>query len=356
MLDSPPKFTYGRIMAKRQLSRRQSWRIEKIQEERAARAAKRESRAVEELEGGDLGPEQHGLVIAHFGVQVEVEALEGELAGQVCRCHLRANLPALVTGDRVVWRAGNQGIGVIVAQLPRSSELCRPDMRGVLKPVAANVDQIVIVFAPLPEPHANLIDRYLIAADHAGIRPLLLMNKADLVDEGNAAKLDALLDVYRALDYPLLEVSAHNGNAMDDLRAALDGRVSVFVGQSGVGKSSLVNALLPGVDLRVGALSELTGKGTHTTTTARLFHFPGGGELIDSPGIREFSLGHVTRADVEDGFVEFRDLIGRCRFRDCKHYREPGCALLNALEEGRIHPQRLASYRHILASLPESEY
>ncbi len=356
MLDSPPKFTYGRIMAKRQLSRRQSWRIEKIQEERAARAAKRESRAVEELEGGDLGPEQHGLVIAHFGVQVEVEALEGELAGQVCRCHLRANLPALVTGDRVVWRAGNQGIGVIVAQLQRSSELCRPDMRGVLKPVAANVDQIVIVFAPLPEPHANLIDRYLIAADHAGIRPLLLMNKADLVDEGNAAKLDALLDVYRALDYPLLEVSAHNGNAMDDLRAALDGRVSVFVGQSGVGKSSLVNALLPGVDLRVGALSELTGKGTHTTTTARLFHFPGGGELIDSPGIREFSLGHVTRADVEDGFVEFRDLIGRCRFRDCKHDREPGCALLNALEEGRIHPQRLASYRHILASLPEPEY
>ena len=343
-------------MAKRQLTRRQSWRIEKIQEERAARAAKRESRAAEELEGGDLGPEQNGLVIAHFGVQVEVEALDGELAGQVFRCHLRANLPVLVTGDRVVWRAGNQGIGVIVAQLPRSSELCRPDMRGVLKPVAANVDQIVIVFAPLPEPHANLIDRYLIAADHAGIRPLLLMNKADLIDDSNAEKLDRLLGVYRALDYPLLEVSAHNGLAMDNLRAALDGRVSVFVGQSGVGKSSLVNTLLPGVDLRVGALSELTGKGTHTTTTARLFHFPGGGELIDSPGIREFSLGHVTRADVEDGFVEFRDLLGRCRFRDCQHDREPGCALLQALEDGRIHPQRLASYRHILASLPKDDY
>lgn len=343
-------------MAKRQLNRRQSWRIEKIQEERAARAARREARAVEELEGGDLGPEQHGLVIAHFGVQVEVEALDGAQSGEVFRCHLRANLPALVTGDRVVWRPGNQGIGVIVAQLPRRSELCRPDMRGLLKPVAANVDQIVIVFAPLPEPHGNLIDRYLIAADHAGIQPLLLMNKADLVNEGNAARLDALLDVYRALGYPLLEVSAHNGSAMDELRAHLDGRVSVFVGQSGVGKSSLVNTLLPGVDLRVGALSELTQKGTHTTTTARLFHFPGGGDLIDSPGIREFSLGHVTRADVEDGFVEFRDLIGRCRFRDCKHDREPGCALLNALEDGRIHPQRLASYRHIIASLPQDEY
>ena len=343
-------------MAKRQLSRRQSWRIEKIQEERAVRASKRESRAVDELEGGDLGPEQNGLVIAHFGVQVEVEALDGELAGQVFRCHLRSNLPVLVTGDRVVWRAGNQGIGVIVAQLPRSSELCRPDMRGVLKPVAANVDQIVIVFAPLPEPHANLIDRYLIAADHAGIRPLLLLNKADLIDEGNSAKLDALLGVYRALGYPLLEVSAHNGLAMDSLRTLLDDHVSVFVGQSGVGKSSLVNSLLPGVDTRVGPLSEQTGKGTHTTTTARLFHFPGGGELIDSPGIREFSLGHVTRADVEDGFIEFRELIGRCRFRDCQHDREPGCALLQALESGSIHPQRLASYRHILATLPKAEY
>ncbi|SDI54364.1 ribosome biogenesis GTPase [Pseudomonas delhiensis] len=343
-------------MAKRHLTRRQSWRIEKIQEERAARAAKRESRALEELEGGDLGPEQNGLVIAHFGVQVEVEALEGEHAGEVLRCHLRANLPPLVTGDRVVWRPGNQGIGVIVAQLLRTSELCRPDMRGLLKPVAANVDRIVIVFAPRPEPHANLIDRYLIAAEHAGIQPLLLLNKADLIDEQNAGPIDALLGTYRDLGYPLLEVSAFNGLAMDALRAALNDHVSVFVGQSGVGKSSLVNALLPGVDTRVGDLSEVTGKGTHTTTTARLFHFPAGGDLIDSPGIREFGLGHVTRDDVEAGFIEFRDLLGHCRFRDCKHDREPGCALLQALEDGRISPQRMASYRHILASLPETDY
>ncbi|MDF3867634.1 small ribosomal subunit biogenesis GTPase RsgA [Pseudomonas denitrificans (nom. rej.)] len=343
-------------MAKRHLTRRQSWRIEKVQEERAARAAKRESRALEELEGGDLGAEQTGQVIAHFGVQVEVEAQDGDDAGQVFRCHLRANLPPLVTGDQVVWRPGNQGIGVIVAQLPRTSELRRPDMRGVLKPVAANVDRIVIVFAPRPEPHANLIDRYLVAAEHAGIKPLLLLNKADLIDEENAPFLDSLLGTYRELGYPLLEVSAANGLALDALRAALNEHVSVFVGQSGVGKSSLVNALLPGVDTRVGDLSEVTGKGTHTTTTARLFHFPAGGDLIDSPGIREFGLGHVSRDDVEAGFIEFHDLLGHCRFRDCKHDREPGCALLKALEDGRISPQRMASYRHILASLPEDEY
>ncbi len=343
-------------MAKRHLNRRQSWRIEKIQEERATRAARRESRTIEELEGGDLGPEQTGLVIAHFGVQVEVEAQEGDQRGQVFRCHLRANLPALVTGDRVVWRPGNQGIGVIVAQLPRQSELCRPDTRGLLKPVAANVDLIVIVFAPLPEPHANLIDRYLIAAEHAGITPLLLLNKADLIDAQNEKALNALLSVYRTLGYPLMEVSAHDGAGMEALQTRLDGHVSVFVGQSGVGKSSLVNSLLPGVDTRVGPLSELTGKGTHTTTTARLFHFPRGGELIDSPGIREFGLGHVSRSDVEAGFIEFQDLLGHCRFRDCKHDREPGCALLKALEDGQIQQQRMASYRHIISSLPEAEY
>ena len=343
-------------MAKRQLSRRQSWRIEKIQEERSVRAAKRESRALEELQGGDLGEEQNGLVIAHFGVLIEVEALDGEQAGQVFRCNRRSNLPALVTGDRVVWRPGNQQNGVIVALLPRHSELCRPDMRGQLKPVAANIDQIVIVFAPLPHPHANLIDRYLIAAEHAGIRPLLLLNKADLLDEHNSAHIDRLLATYRQLDYPLLEVSAQDGAGMDELRQRLDDRVSVFVGQSGVGKSSLVNSLLPGIDTRVGALSEQTGKGTHTTTTARLFHFPNGGELVDSPSIREFGLGHVSRQTIEEGFIEFRPLLGHCRFRDCKHDREPGCALLAALADGRIQEQRMHSYRHIIASLPQDSY
>ncbi|WP_434456960.1 small ribosomal subunit biogenesis GTPase RsgA [Stutzerimonas urumqiensis] len=342
-------------MAKRQLSRRQNWRIGKIQEERQARASRREQRATQELEGGDLGPEEPGLVMAHFGVQVEVEALEGDHAGQVFRCHLRANLPTLVTGDAVVWRPGADGSGVIVAQLPRRSELCRPDSRGQLKPVAANVDRIVIVFAPIPEPHANLIDRYLVAAEHAGIEPLLLLNKADLIAPDDS-QLPQLLGAYRQLGYRILEVSAHDGAGLDALQIELDDHTSVFVGQSGVGKSSLVNRLLPDADTRVGALSELTGKGTHTTTTARLFHFPGGGHLIDSPGIREFALSHVSRDDVEAGFIEFRELLGRCRFRDCRHDREPGCALLAALDEGRIQPQRMASYRHIISSLPTQDY
>ncbi|MDD2222401.1 MAG: small ribosomal subunit biogenesis GTPase RsgA [Pseudomonas sp.] len=343
-------------MAKRTLNRRQGWRINKIQDERLARAAKREERTLEELEGGDLGTEQHGLVIAHFGVQVEVEAESEELAGQTYRCYLRANLPALVTGDRVVWRPGNQGLGVIVAQLPRHSELRRPDSRGQLKPVAANVDLIVIVFAPLPEPHANLIDRYIIAAEHAGIKPLLLLNKSDLLDPSGSSRAHNLLNTYHSLGYPLLEVSAYSGDGLAKLQAQLNNQVSVFVGQSGVGKSSLVNCLLPDTDTRVGPLSELTGKGTHTTTTARLFHFPAGGDLIDSPGIREFGLSHVSVADVEAGFIEFQEHLGLCRFRNCSHEHEPGCALLAAVEAGKIHPQRLASFKHIISGLTSDHY
>jgi ribosome biogenesis GTPase / thiamine phosphate phosphatase len=338
-------------MAKRHLTRRQNWRIQKIQEERSTRAGRRADQAEESLQGGDLGPEQQGLVIAHFGVQVDVEATEGALAGQVRRCYLRANLPVLVTGDRVVWRPDNQAGGVIVAQLDRHTELMRPDFRGQLKPVAANVDQLVIVFAPLPTPHTNLIDRYLVAAEQAGLSPLLVLNKADLLKSGDYAELQRWLNDYARLGYATLCLSAGSGDGLDDLRVALKDRISVFVGQSGVGKSSLINALLPGVDLRVGALSELTGKGTHTTTTARLFHFPAGGDLIDSPGIREFGLGHISHADLLEGFIEFRPFLGLCRFRDCQHLHEPGCALLNAVERGDISAGRMGSYRHILAGL-----
>lgn len=338
-------------MAKRNLTRRQNWRIQKIQEERSARADRRADRAEESLLGGELGSEQQGLVIAHFGVQIDVEVQDGPERGQIRRCHRRANLPALVTGDRVVWRADNQQSGVIVALQPRRTELYRPDHRGQLKPVAANVDRLVIVFAPLPQPHRNLIDRYLVAAEQAQLEPLLVLNKADLLAQPEHADIRSWLDDYARLGYRTLCLSADSGDGLDKLREGLRGHVNVFVGQSGVGKSSLINALLPDADLRVGALSEMTGKGTHTTTTARLFHFPDGGDLIDSPGIREFGLTHISHDDLLEGFIEFRPFLGHCRFRDCQHLHEPDCALLDAVDRGDISAGRMDSYRHILASL-----
>ncbi|MBA6411630.1 small ribosomal subunit biogenesis GTPase RsgA [Parahaliea sp. F7430] len=334
-------------MSKRKLSRQQSWRVSKIQQERAERAAKRGAAAEQALSAGELGPEREGLVIAHYGTQVDIESEPGHSM----RCHLRANLEPLVTGDQVIWCEG-QPTGVVVAQLPRHSELCRPDPYGKLKPVAANIDRIFVVIAALPEPHANLIDRYLIAAEAVSIQAVLVLNKTDLLADNPQLKqkLDQLLAIYPALGYPLLEVSSLSGG-LEDLHAALRDRTSVFVGQSGVGKSSLVNKLLPGIDLRVGGLSESSHKGTHTTTTAQLFHLPSGGSLIDSPGIREFGLWHMNRDQVTQGFREFRPHLGHCRFRDCQHQQEPGCAILAAAEEGIISAERLDSYRRIIASL-----
>jgi ribosome biogenesis GTPase len=334
-------------MGKRKLTRRQAWRIQKIQDERRKRAEKQEHLSDEALAAGELGAEQEGLVIAHYGNQVEVESGE-----TIARCHLRANLDSLVTGDRVVWCAGDS-IGVVVARQPRQTELLRPDPYGAVKAVAANIDQIVLVVAPLPEPHASTIDRYLVAAEVVAIEPVILLNKSDLVTADNQEVIDDLLTPYSALGYRVLQASCKHQDGLAALRQTLDNRTSVFVGQSGVGKTSLVNSLLPQVNARVGALSENRQEGVHTTTTAQLFHLPDGGTLIDSPGIREFGLWHMEPELIECGFREFQPLLGHCKFRDCKHDQEPNCALLAAVESGEISERRIDSYRQILASLED---
>ncbi|HSP58562.1 MAG TPA: ribosome small subunit-dependent GTPase A [Halomonas sp.] len=361
-------------MSKRNLSRQQRWRVEKVQAERARRADKHDTRDNEKLAAGEYGPEQPGRVVAHFGRTLNV-APEG--GGEIVRCHLRANLDGLVTGDRVVWRAARDADdrvvdGVVVARGERESVLERPDARGQLKPVAANIDQILIVFAVEPAPHANLIDRYLIAAEATGIAPVLVLNKIDLLPAGGG-ELRELLGRYEGLGYAVVTSTTAREDGLTALRERLGGRTSVFVGQSGVGKSSLIDRLLPDEELRIGALSKDSRKGTHTTTTARLYRLPGtgvenqtaggsaadpaakdlaeSGELIDSPGIREFGLVHLDEQQVAEGFIEFHEWLGRCHFRDCRHRQEPGCALLGAVERGEIHPERFASYRRIVESL-----
>lgn len=339
-------------MTKRKLTRRQSWRIQKIQDERTARASKKDATIEQQLDSSELGPEQHGLIISHFGRTVDVEASEGEHKGDIIRCHMRTNLGQLVTGDRVIWRQGKD-TGVVVAKLERKSELLRPNPYGEMKPVAANIDFIVITVAVEPTPHANLIDRYLVAAELSDIEPVILLNKTDLLNAENREKIEAMLQRYRDIGYEVLLASTSQEQGLAELKAKLDQRISVFVGQSGVGKSSLINALLPGIDLKVGDLSEQTKKGRHTTTTARLFHFPDGGDLIDSPGIREFGLWHIELDDVISGFRELKPLAGLCKFRDCNHEKEPGCALKSAVEDGTISEQRWKSYKYILCSIKE---
>ncbi len=339
-------------MSKRKLSRQQRWRIEKIQAERQARATRHDVHEGDTLESGEYGSEKPGRVIAHFGRSLDVGSADDDV---LHRCHLRANLDSLVTGDRVVWREASDGSGVVVARDARDNVLERPDPRGQLKPVAANIDQILIVFAVEPAPHANLIDRYLVAAEATGIEPVLVLNKTDLLP-ADGGEQGRLLARYQALGYAVIKASTRRDGGLDALHERLTGRTSVFVGQSGVGKSSLIDELLPDTALRIGALSEDSRKGTHTTTTARLYRLPSplakeGGELIDSPGIREFGLSHLDEQQITDGFIEFREYLGRCRFRDCRHREEPGCALRDAVEREAISAERFASYRRILDGL-----
>ncbi|MEJ2347103.1 MAG: small ribosomal subunit biogenesis GTPase RsgA [Gammaproteobacteria bacterium] len=330
---------------KRRLTKRQKARIRSIQHKRAKRAIAH-SHAAESVPEQRLGPEQPGLVISHHGATVMVEGA----AGALWRCSVRRNLGSLVCGDRVAWQPADEREGVVVALLPRHSLLLRPQPGGRGKPVAANIEQIVVVAAVEPELSEHLIDRYLVTAETTGIAPVIVVNKVELLDAGGRRDLERRLATYRQLGYPVLLVSVKADHGLDPLLAQLQGHTSILVGQSGVGKSSLVKALLPEREIRVAALSEAR-HGRHTTTTTVLYHLPCGGDLIDSPGVRDFGVWHIATDDVAHGFVEFRPLLGHCKFSDCSHRHEPGCALRQAAEAGRIDPQRLQSYLNMMEEI-----
>ena len=336
-------------MAKRKLTRRQAWRAEKIQSERLARAAKKVSDIKTTLEGSELGPEQSGRVITRYGAQADIE----DEHHSIYRCLLRQNLPSLVCGDKVVWQAGINQTGVVVAVEPRESLLERPDADNQIKPVAANINQILVVAAPLPALDIDLINRYLVAAEMTNITPVLVINKIDLLKKASLQKLESRLKVYEDIGYTIIYTSCKQEHGLDSLVTHLKDHTSILVGQSGVGKSSLIQALLPGEELRVGELSESSGLGRHTTTATRLYHFSAGGELIDSPGVRAFRLGHVSVAQLTDGFVEFKPYVGQCKFSDCRHKVEPDCAILAAVEAKKISQERYDSYQRILETLDE---
>ena len=338
----------------------------------------------------------HGLVITHYGKEVEVLRLNADktIASQTTtRCHFRAKLPTIVCGDIILWRAppSNSATGVIEALLERESLLKRPRPYQDPKPVAANIDTIFITLSPQPAPIISLIDRFLIAAENANINACILLNKQDLMGQNQAItdEINEVLTLYTELGYPVYRYSAVDNGLNDDIDGtlsesekdnitqlrtakisevesqetqrfidALSNKTSILVGQSGVGKSSIINTLNGNHRAKIGDISASNDKGKHTTTTSQMYQLAGADAriatgIIDSPGIREFGLWHLSPADIINGLPEFLTHTDNCKFRDCVHGQSKGCALQVAFDQGDIHPSRISSYHHILASLDQ---
>ncbi len=285
---------------------------------------------------------EEGLVVTHLGKALAVEAADGE----VIVCHSRSRILDVAVGDRVRWERCVGGSGLVVEVLPRRSALVRPARGGKLRTVAANLDRVWVVVAPRPEPDFLLVDQILAVCEHRRIDAALLLNKIDLQIDFGA--LDRSLRDYGAAGYPVHRISLRTSSGLETARQALNAGCSMLAGQSGVGKSTLTNALLPDRTLRTNELSEKSGLGRHTTTAATLYHLPGGGDLIDSPGVAVFGLAEMGPRDLAAGFREFKAFLNACRFNDCRHVADQGCAVRQAVEEGHIGSERYIRYRRLL--------
>lgn len=290
-----------------------------------------------------------GRVIVNFRRHSVVEQADGSRIN----CVLKGRKLKPVAGDQVQWESTEQG-GVITDILPRHGVLERYDTGRDRQVLAANVDQAIVVNAIEPGTDWFTVDKYLAALEANKIEPLILLNKIDLADDTLRADLDARFDVYRKLGYRVLLTSTETQHGMEALLAALAGKTSVLVGASGVGKSAITQQLMPGEEIRIGEI-DASGEGRHTTTATVLYHLPAGGDLIDSPGVREYRLWPIPPRDIAPLFREINTLADKCRFANCLHTKEPGCAVKAAVDADDIHPRRYASYT-ALVGIMEDQY
>ncbi|MCI4411186.1 MAG: ribosome small subunit-dependent GTPase A [Thiotrichales bacterium] len=314
-------------MSKRQLSQHQQQRIEQRRE-----GALHHKTA------------QQGLVVMNSGKKALVRLKDDTIH----QCHQRANLANVVAGDNVMVWQNEQGESVIESLLPRRSLLSRPGFRGVIKPVAANVDQLLVVIAPTPGIDLDLLDRSLCYCEWQALDAIIILNKADLIHENYRDYCNTLAETYRSMGYTWIETSTKNQQGMTDLLAICHNKTSVFLGNSGVGKSSLTQALVPDITIRTQSLSSSTGLGQHTTNNATLYDLPFGGQLIDAAGIRTLELSEFSIAQPDRYWRDFQPFLGQCRFHNCTHSHEPGCAIQLAVAQNKIPLHRHQHYLRLL--------
>ena len=291
---------------------------------------------------------REGRVVAGHGRRFVVETPDG--ARLTCLTAARDVKP--VCGDRVHVQGADPRI---TAVLPRRSLFSKADSRGRAVPAVANLDRVFVVLAPVPAPELFLMDKYLAAIEGMGIQAGMVLNKMDLVDEDDDGGLNRRLAYLNGLGYPVFHVSTRDGSGLDEFATALKGHVSMLVGQSGVGKSSLLNALVPEAAHRIDELSTATDEGRHTTTSVTLHPLPGGGALVDSPGVRDLELAVRDPADVGPLFRDIRGIAQHCRFANCLHLQEPGCAVKAAVEEEKLPASRYTSYRWLMTTMRQAK-
>jgi ribosome biogenesis GTPase len=288
--------------------------------------------------------QSQALVLVSYGGQGVVLLPDGQRR----RCKYRRNVGRPYCGDQVLVDDADGSSLVVESILPRQNYFVRADERQRQHIIAANLDQVLIVVATRPLPSRDLMERYLLAVHSLNIEPVIILNKTDLqlpADETAAgAGVLAHMPDYEDLGYNVIYTSCKAAPGIANLHAVLKDRTSILVGQSGVGKSSLINQLLPDLDIQTGALSTATGKGTHTTTSTIMYQFTGGGYLVDSPGVWEYGIWKLDNDELAAGFVEFKPWLGQCRFNDCIHDTEPDCAIKQAVADGRIREWRYQSY------------
>lgn len=278
-----------------------------------------------------------------YTIQLDDRVITCSLRGRLKRRSFQGDI--ISVGDRVQVSLQSDGTGAIEVIEPRHSELVRldPTPKGMFRQILlSNPDQVVAVFAcAQPEPHLRMLDRFLVIAEKQKLKAVIVANKVDLVGMRTAKRI---FEVYPDLGYPVIFTSAAKGEGLKELRDTLKDRISALAGPSGVGKSSLLNALQPGLGLAVREISKFNERGRHTTAVREMFHLDFGGYVADLPGLRRLSLWDTQPEELDGYFPELRDLVSECQFNDCAHMDDPGCAVVRAVEEGRISPERYESY------------